>query len=585
MSPRSMVFGKTTSARPRYNVGIPARETFSEHWIDVRMSSGIRLMLAASALLVVHIDPSEPGRFVAVTYAAVILYIIYSLAFYILSINRSDLLPVRLMHWLDVAWYLLIIVLGTGINSAFFFFFFFPILVASFGWGFTSGFRVTLVSAVLFMMGGYFLAPSGSEFELSRFLFQPIYMLILGYMISHWGGFEVELKRRLHLLKQVTLISNPRFGIDRTINSVIESLRSSYDAESCLLVISRQDQENRSYRLLRVTRENLNPAVSAPNIDEQMAGPFLLHAAGEAVIYQKAFQKKTLLLDVNTGRTSFGDSATSDKVASVLDAGSYVSVPVTYRNEPIGRLFIIGGRRKFDVSDIDFVLQLIDHLTPVLENIRLIDNLASDAAEQERQRIARDIHDSVIQPYVGLQFGLAALRQKLEAGIDVIADVKELLDLTNDELADLRGYVRNLRAGDLRHDVLLPALKRFTEKFSWVTGINVEVEAHCEAHITDSLAGELFQIVTEGLSNIRRHTRAREAKVELTCQGGVVLLQIKNRTMNTSGNTLYGSDGDRDGMAVFTPRSIAERAKLLGGHTEVFLDENNYTVVSVGIPL
>ena len=74
-------------------------------------------MLAASALLVVYIDPSEPGRFVAVTYVAIILYIIYSLAFYILSINRSDLLPVRLMHWLDVAWYLLIIVLGTGTNS------------------------------------------------------------------------------------------------------------------------------------------------------------------------------------------------------------------------------------------------------------------------------------------------------------------------------------------------------------------------------------------------------------------------------------------------------------------------------------
>jgi signal transduction histidine kinase len=316
-----------------------------------------------------------------------------------------------------------------------------------------------------------------------------------------------------------------------------------------------------------------------------MAGPFLSHSAEEAVIYQKAFQKKTLLLDVSTGRTSFGDSVSSDTVASVLDADSYVSVPVTYRNEPIGRLFIIGGQRKFDVSDIDFVVQLIDHLMPVLENIRLIDNLASDAAEQERRRIARDIHDSIIQPYVGLQFGLAALRQKLEAGIDVIADVKELLDLTSQELDDLRGYVRDLRAGELRHDVLLPALKRFTEKFSGVTGINVEVEAHCEAHITDRLAGELFQIVTEGLSNIRRHSRSREARVELTCQGGVILLRIKNRTTNTNGDIPFGSDGDGDGIASFTPRSIAERAELLGGHTEVFLDENNYTVVSVGIPL
>ena len=88
---------------------------------------------------------------------------------------------------------------------------------------------------------------------------------------------------------------------------------------------------------------------------------------------------------------------------------------------------------------MDFMLQLMDHVTPVMENIRLIDNLASDAAEQERQRIAHDIHDSVIQPYLGLQFGLAALDQKLEAGNTAIREnVQELLELTNHELAELR---------------------------------------------------------------------------------------------------------------------------------------------------
>src|SRR6266545_1988851 len=109
-----MVFRKITRALSRHDAGILARQSFSEYWIDVRMISGMRLVLAVSALLVIFTDQSEPGGLVVVTYAAVGLYIIYSLAFYILSITRSELLPVTLMHWVDVAWYLLIFVLGSG---------------------------------------------------------------------------------------------------------------------------------------------------------------------------------------------------------------------------------------------------------------------------------------------------------------------------------------------------------------------------------------------------------------------------------------------------------------------------------------
>ena len=165
---------------------------------------------------------------------------------------------------------------------------------------------------------------------------------------------------------------------------------------------------------------------------------------------------------------------------------------------------------------MDFMLQLMDHVTPVMENIRLIDNLASDAAEQERQRIAHDIHDSVIQPYLGLQFGLSALDQKLEVGnMSIRGDIQELLELTNHELAELRRFVRGLRAGEERMDVLLPAIERYAQRFSLVTGIKVDVEARGNVKINDRLAAELFQIVAEGLSNVRRNAFCRDARVEL----------------------------------------------------------------------
>jgi signal transduction histidine kinase len=117
-----------------------------------------------------------------------------------------------------------------------------------------------------------------------------------------------------------------------------------------------------------------------------------------------------------------------------------------------------------------------------------------------------------------------------------------------------------------------------------VTGIKVDVKAHGKIEVNDRLAAELFQIVAEGLSNVRRHALCNDASVEIMCKEGKLLLEIKNRRPGVGGD-LLDSDGHRDGRALFTPRSILERAELLGGNTLVSIDENNYTVVKVMIPL
>ena len=559
-------------------------DVLAERWIDLRLVSATRLMLATSALVVILIDPSDPSRYVALTYAT-FMYTIYSAVFCVLAIQRSRLVPVRIMHWLDMVWYLALVALSNGSNSIFFNYFFFAILVASFGWGYTSGLRLTLVSALLFTIVGLLTAPAGPQFHLDRLLLRPLLLLILGYMISRWGGFKIDLRNRLQLLKEATGFSNPRFGIDRTINAILESLRAFYDADACLLVILGKNVDGKSYQLYRVVRGAHATGASPPEIDADVAQLFLLPSQNDAVIYRQDGRKQTVLFDVKTHEISAGDPTTSAKVAGALETKTYLSVPIFNRQEPIGRLYVIGGAQRFDNSAMDFVLQLMDHVTPLIENIRLVDNLASDAADQERRRIARDIHDSVIQPYLGLQMGIAALAQKLEAGnTAVLKDVKELLDLTNQELAEMRRYVWGLRTVDERQDVLLPAIQRYAIRFSSVTGINVEVKANGKVAVNDRMAAELFQIVTEGLSNVRRHALCDDARVEVTCSEGTLLLQIKNRRPRGGGNLNFGNDNN-DCQVSFIPYSISERAALLGGETRVSVDENNYTVVSVGIPL
>lgn len=539
---------------------------------DVRMMSAMRLALAASALLIIWFDPSKPNQFLPATYATLSLYTLYSLYIYIASIRWSKLVPVRFLHWIDLAWYVLLISLSGGTDSAFFFFFFFAILTASFSRGFSWGLRVTIISTLLFSLLAYLITPSDGTFEANRFLLRYVNILVIGYIIAYWGGAEITLRERLRLLKEVSLLSNPRFGVDQTLQSMIERVCGFYQADACLLIFPKDNKGSGRYQLHRVDRD-LKKKNKPIEITEAEAASLLLPSPTEAAIYRKRAGSKTLLYDVHTRRLT-ESNAKNPALFNAFEGKPCLTVPISDRNQIRGRLFIVGGKRRFDQTEIEFVLQIVEQVIPLLENIRLVDRLASDAAEDERRKIGQDIHDSVIQPYIGLQFGLAAVTQKLQHGnSDVRNEIKDLMDLTEAEIKELRKYVGELRRGESIQSAFLPSVRKFAAKFSEATGLQVEIHSSDDLPINDRLAAELFRMIEEGLSNIRRHSSSSFAGVAITRKNSDLILQLINHRR-------------KDLNAVsFIPRSIADRAAALGGKTVVYSNQNNDTIVSVQIPL
>jgi len=585
--------------------------------VDDRMICLMRLILALSALLVIYVDPSEPDRFVAVTYAALVVYTLYSAALFGLAARRSTLLPARFTHWIDVACFLALVALSSGTNSVFFFFFFFAILVASFRRGFTSGLRVTLASALLFTVVGYATAPAGPDFALNRFLLRPVYLLVLGYMMAYWGGREIRLKRRLSLLREMGTLSNPRAGVSHTAGSVLARLQAFYDADDCSLVL--RDPRREGARLYRLARGERAERVRGERLPPKLEGLLLSLPADLAVVHQGRPRLLSFLgaedyaLDLT--RQSECAAERQSEVASLaakLGVESFVSVPLNYRGKPAGRLYISARRGVFDSSDVDLLMRVAEQLMPVVHNIRLLAQLASSAAEQERQRLARDIHDSVIQPYIGLQYKLAAVRNKLAEGHDVAADIERLFEMTADEVSGLRGFVRGLRSDGVREGDLVSAVRRFAARFADSYDLEVRVESDGEISVGARLAAELIQIVHEGLSNVLKHTDATFSKITFERAGRSLRLRIENDDARNgdeprSGDETRNDDGPRnvgelrgDGEtrngdetlgigssspAPFTPRSITERAEELGGQVRVERGSGGHTTVQVEIPL
>ncbi len=535
-----------------------------------RLTSAIRVVLASAALLIILADPSEPDRFVAVTYATLSLYTVFSLAV-LAGIRRSWGWARRLSpwcHWLDVAWYTLLVALSSGTHSIFFFGLFFPILVASFRHGFPAGLAVTAVSALAFTLVALRAAPPEADFPWNRLLLRPTYLLLLGYMIAYWGGLEIRMKRRLALLSTIATLSNPRYGADRVLGAALNPIREFFTADTCLLAVR---EESGPTLLMRSSASCTDPL---PEEVDPGLGDLLLQLPPElsAASDQRprwawlGLSKPYLALDRPAAHRR-----RTEAVAAALGAEKLLTVPLSYGGGKMGRLYVLRRRRPFGAADLEFACQVIRQLLPVLDHIELVDRLALSAAEEERTRVARDIHDSVIQPYLGLQMGLAAIRDRLRRGGDAARGVEQLIHTADSAIEDLRRYVRQLRSPGARAESLVEALERFASRFGELTGIEIGVEVQQDLEISDRLAGEAFQMVAEGLSNVRRHSQARRAEVRLTQPNGLLTIEIANPGPATAPQ--------------FSPRSITERAESLGGRVRVLAGRRGRTSVRVEIPV
>ena len=202
--------------------------------LDERLVNITRFILALSALIIIYVDPSEPDRLVNVTYATLALYTVYSAGVYFLSLRCQSVFRGIPLYWIDVAWYVVLISLSSGTNSLFFFFFFFVNSGGLLSFGLQGRHKGHHCFCNPLCTIGYFTTPT--PIEPNRFLLRPVYLASIGYLMAYWGGSETTHKRRLALLKDVSRLSNPRFGVDQTIGSIMRKLRDFYDADTCLLI-------------------------------------------------------------------------------------------------------------------------------------------------------------------------------------------------------------------------------------------------------------------------------------------------------------------------------------------------------------
>jgi signal transduction histidine kinase len=541
---------------------------------DAKLFAVMRVVLAVTGLAITHIDPIEPRSGDAVAYAFLGLYCACAAGIVLMEAKTGWKTDQRLLCASDIAFASVLRLWTQGAQSIFFYALLFPILVVSFSHGYRDGLLFTLASVAALIVVGALSDPPILYHELDTALIRrPLYLLAFGYMVAKWVGREILLKRRLMLLREINTTS-ARVAVDRLVELNLRRIIAFHRAERAVLVIHSPGE--RRYTIYS-SAESEKHASGAREMSEASAQRLLRFGEHACILYSArrlpglAPRCTNLTVERKGERQSAVAVSDCEAVARLLEARHFVTVP--YRQGGTAGLLFLTARRRFSPDDVDFLVQFSDAVAKVVENLQLVDELISSAAEHERLMISRDIHDAAVQPYIGLRLALEALYRQ-SAGSALAPRILDLVEMASATVRDLRGFTRGLLAGgDIPGESLHEAVLMQADRYGRFYGLRIATRLdHESANLSGRFAAHVFYIVVEALTNIVKHTAARDAFVEVSVEDSCVSIRVGNEE----------SAGEQ--TAGFVPKSIKSRVEALGGTFAVQHGTAGYTVVHATLP-
>ncbi len=259
---------------------------------------------------------------------------------------------------------------------------------------------------------------------------------------------------------------------------------------------------------------------------------------------------------------------------------SELTVPITLKGEVIGVLDAQSDQlNAFDESDLTVLQALADQAAVAIENARLYEQAQRLAVVEERQRLARELHDSVTQALYGTTlYAEAAARQLATGDVELVADhLRELRDTAQEALREMRLLIFELRPSILDSEGLVTALRARLEAVEERAGLEVLLQVEGQGTVPPEIEEGLYRIAQEALNNALKHACAGRVSVSLDRGEEMVVLEIVDDGAGFDPSTAVEGGGlGLDGMI--------ERAAKMGGELTLDSEPGAGTRVRVEVP-
>ena len=528
-----------------------------------RLIAAGRVVLSVSSLLAVWLDPTEPSRYAAIAYSLLAAYMVYSLILTVLAFRSyALLLGLRLpSHLVDLAVAILVSSFTEGPTSPFFLYFVFAMLSAAVRWGWTGTLWTAAVSLAAYLGFGYFFSEVLHDpgFELNRFILRAVYLGVVASLIGYLGIFDERLRREVSRL--ATWPRTPADGKEperEALARVAGILGFSH-----LLMVWEDQEEPWQYLALwnagRCEWMREPAGTYEPLVAEPLAEASFLCADAAAA--------SPRVICTSEGRLQ---RLREPPLHPALRARFQIRPVLSWRlrGESFdGRLFAleepVRGLDQLLVGEV-LAWQAAAHM----DQARLLKRLRDSAALEERVRLARDLHDGIIQSLTVAALRLESFPRLLEADPEAAREeVRRLQELLASEQQELRSLVHELKptgAGPLRTAGLAARLDELRERIESNWGLRMELEGNFrDAVLPETVARQVHRLVHEAVVNAARHAEAEAVHVAIEVERRQVRIEVVDDGHG------FPFEGEHDLHSLLAsglgPVSLRDRIASLGG--------------------
>ncbi len=260
----------------------------------------------------------------------------------------------------------------------------------------------------------------------------------------------------------------------------------------------------------------------------------------------------------------------------------HASIPLYAGDKKLGVMNVASPDwRSLSHEELQLLYTIGDLLSIAVERARLFARSSQLGAAEERNRLAREIHDTLAQGLTATALQLESADALLDAGSDAQkarGPLRRALSLTQSNLEEARRSVLDLRAAPLEGRPLSEALKALVERWEAETGIAARYAAvNGSRPLPPRVEAALYRICQEALTNVARHAEAGRVRVRLVATPREVRLSVEDDGRGFDASRVRG---DRHGLV-----GMRERAQMLGGALEVLSGPGEGTRVEASVPL
>jgi signal transduction histidine kinase len=561
-----------------------------------RVVAFARLLVSAVALLAIWLDPTEPVRYAHFTYALVSIYAVCSIGV-VFWLRARTTLPrgeAIFAHAADILFATALTLFTDGPNSPFFAFFVYALLAAAYRWGSFETLFTTVAVAVLMLIeavlvNGYGAATFGhvdGRFTVNLLIMRVFYLWIIGVCVGYLG--ETAHQRRK---ESAAIASLGREAWLNTGHSLLQSVLGPalqlYGSKHAVTVLKGRGNKTAVWDCERTAASNNVNAAFV--LDDAERAIFLEDGSSAAwhAILRSARWVDVVMLERDGVRVRATADATRE-IRSLIESvkcRSVMSVPLLFRDVVIGRVFIFDARIPLFERETALRLgqRIAAEVAPAAYNVFRLRRLRSRAEAGERARIARELHDGLVQSISAAELRLDVVRRRVaKLGVEEAAELGRVQAVLSSEVRSLRLLTRRMQLTFSSSNELLDTLYEMLTRFERETGIAVHFHGDRDAYVPAHTRYEIVRIVQEGLTNVRKHSGAKHVTVRLVAGSGSVRLIIED---DGHGFAFAGQRSHRE-LEVMSagPLVIRERVRLLRGELRIVSTPGKGARLDVTVP-